>query len=465
MTRLVNVSNRLPFPAASSAPGGLVTGVLSAMRLRGGIWFGCEGASGDGASDSVEIAKEREITFAKIRLPNKLFSGYYDGFSNGTLWPLFHSFLDGFRYREQDHDDYRAVNELFARGLQPLLRDGDLIWVHDYHLIPLARCLRVLDVDAPIGFFLHVPFPSFEILRALPSYADLIEALLSYDVIGFQTDIDREAFLGAMQIMWGFETVKSDGSVIHGNRKIVTGVFPIGVDLEAIARSSQEGIESEVVRRMNEGLLARKLIIGVDRLDYSKGILERFEAYRHFLEDYPENIGAVTYLQVAPLGRLNVQAYARVRELLEQSAGRTNGRYATADWTPVRYLNRNIPHDIVMGLLRSAQVCLVTPLRDGMNLVAKEFIAAQDPKDPGVLILSDRAGAACELLDVLLVNPYDTKAIARAIQAAVSMPLVERQARHEKLLGVLQKHDIHAWQARFVKTLSTFATRAVVKSV
>ncbi len=223
-----------------------------------------------------------------------------------------------------------------------------------------------------------------------------------------------------------------------------SGVFPIGVDVEALSRSAAKAVSSGRVQHMKDGLLGRRLIMGVDRLDYSKGLLERFEAYRHFLEDCPEHLGRVTYLQIAPLGRQNVKAYARIRDALDQSSGCTNGRFAEVDWTPIRYLNRNFPHATLMGFLRLADVCLVTPVRDGMNLVVKEFVAAQDPADPGVLILSDRTGAACELTEALLVNPYDTRGIAHALKQALEMPLAERRARQEKLLIALGKNDIHA---------------------
>lgn len=459
--RLVNVSNRLPFPGSASSPGGLATGVLAAMHGRGGLWFGWNGETHAVDSDRVDITVEAGIAFARISLPEALRNDYYNGFANGTLWPLLHNFLDGFRYRGEQYGAYNAANELFARRLRPLLKRDDLIWVHDYHLFPLGRCLRALDVGSPIGFFLHVPFPHLEILRALPTFAELIESLLAYDLVGFQTQADRQAFLGAVAALWGHAATRADGSVVFDGRVVLTEVFPIGVDTEVIVRSAVLGARSELVARMNEGLLGRKLIMGVDRLDYSKGILERFEAYQHFLENYPRNLGNVTYLQIAPLSRLDVQAYARMRDALEQSAGRTNGRYATADWTPIRYVNRNFPHEVLMGFMRSAHVCLVTSLRDGMNLVAKEYVAAQDPEDPGVLVLSDRAGAACELTDALIVNPYDASAVAGAIQAAVCMSLAERRARHERLLASLRRNDIHTWQSRFL----TLLTRCGVSNV
>lgn len=454
MQRIVNVSNRLPFPGANSAPGGLASGVLAAMHAQRGLWLGWDGDLHPADPERLAITSQNDIAFARISLPGRLRDLYYNGFANGALWPLLHSFLDRFRYRAEEQRAYQAVNEIFAQRLQPLLGADDLIWVHDYHLFPLARCLRARGIRAPIGFFLHVPFPSYETLRALPTFADLIDALLSYDLVGFQTSADRHAFVAAVEQLHGRGAVQADRSIVIEGRQVLTDVFPIGVDSEAIARSAELGARSEFVTRTGAGLGSRKLILGVDRLDYSKGILERFEAYRDFLDRYPSNIGNVTYLQIAPLGRLDVEPYARMREALEQSVGRTNARYACADWTPIRYLNRDFEHQVLMGFMRSAHACLVTSLRDGMNLVAKEYVCAQDPADPGVLVLSDRTGSACELTDALIVNPYDSSAVADAIQAAIDMPLTQRRARHERLLCAVRRNDIHAWRSRFLELLA-----------
>jgi trehalose 6-phosphate synthase len=291
-------------------------------------------------------------------------------------------------------------------------------------------------------------------LRALPVFAELVRAFLSYDLVGFQTNIDRQSFLEAVGKLWGPDCLCPDGTIVLNTRTVRTGVFPISVDVDSIAQGAADAAGSVPVQRMVQGLLGRRLIIGVDRLDHSKGLLERFRAYRHFLERFSEYAGRVTFLQIAPLGRQNVRAYQEIRDALERSSGRTNGRFADTDWTPIRYLNRNFPHTTLMGFLRNAHVCLVTPLRDGMNLVAKEFIAAQDVDNPGVLILSNRAGAACELPDALLVNPYDTQGIARALQSALAMPLAERRERHQKLLTALRNNDIHQWYSRFLEQLT-----------
>jgi trehalose 6-phosphate synthase len=462
LSRLVNVSNRVALPRAADAAGGLAVGLRAAMQDRGGLWFGWSGETA--APEAVEapprVQKRADVSFATIEIPPRLQELYYDGFANGTLWPLLHYFLDNLRYSDEQYEAYLAVNALFARQLRPLLRSDDLIWVHDYHLMPLARELRQQGVRAPIGFFLHVPFPHFEVLRALPVHRELLEALLAYDVLGFQTEADHQAFLGAVRAVWGEAAAAgAQGTVRVGtNHPVRTGVFPIGVDVEAIAQSAERSVDSPRLRSLLHGLLGRQLIIGVDRLDYSKGLLERFEAYQHFLEQSPQYRGRVTYLQIAPLGRQKVRAYARIREALEHSAGRINGQFGDVDWTPIRYINRNFPHGHLMALLRMSQVCLVTPLRDGMNLVAKEFVAAQDPQNPGVLVLSDRAGAAAELTAAVLVNASDTRGMARALTRALDMPLAERRERHEQLLAALREHDIHAWSSRFVAELSASAT-------
>jgi trehalose 6-phosphate synthase len=459
VNRLVNVSNRVALPNANLSAGGLAVGLLSAMRESGGLWFGWNGrTTPDDRSDAPLIQVHEGIRFATVSLPETLHDLCYNGFANGTLWPLLHYFLDGFRFQDDEYAAYREVNSRFARSLQPLVRDSDLIWVHDYHLIPLAEKLRSLGVRARLGFFLHVPFPQFEVLRALPPVRELMGALLSYDLVGFQTSADRDSFLEAAEALWGNEVTIAGDTIRLRGHTLRAGVFPIGVDVDEIAKSAEIAASSPHVQRMTRGLSGRQLIIGADRLDYSKGLLERFEAYRRFLEQSPEHLGHVTYLQIAPLGRQEVKAYARIRDALERKAGRINGAFADIDWTPIRYLNRNFPHEVLPGMLRQAHAGLVTPVRDGMNLVAKEFIAAQDPADPGVLILSDRAGAANELRDALLINPYDTLGIASAIRTALHMPLAERQARQERLQQTLRRHSIHVWRDSFLQSLRDSGT-------
>jgi trehalose 6-phosphate synthase len=438
-------------------PGGLAVGLLAAMQARRGLWFGWDGETTEVASEDPAVVRKDGVTFASIDIDQAEYRDFYLGFCNGALWPLFHYFVDGFRYNDVHYEAYQRMNQRYARMLQPLLEPDDLIWVHDYHLFPLAQKLRDAGLRQPIGLFLHIPFPNIEVLRVLPVYGELLQALVAYDVLGFQTETDRDAFRGAVAYMWGQQALTDADSVTVGGRRVITGVYPIGVDVDAIQNEATESLVSEPVKRMLTGLLGRRLMIGVDRLDYSKGLVERFKAYERFLETHPENQNRVTFLQIAPLSRADVRAYAEIRRDLEQTTGRTNGRFAETDWTPIRYLNRNFPHDVLMGFMRSALVGIVTPVRDGMNLVAKEFVAAQDPADPGVLILSTLAGAARELGSAVMVNPYDTRGMAHAIQQAFNMPLAERRERHQAMLEVVRRNSIDAWHTSFVQTLESCA--------
>ena len=458
MSRLVAVSNRITVPKRGIAPGGLAVGLLTAMQARRGMWFGWDGETAEVAAVEPSIVRKDGVTFASIDFDQSEYQDFYLGFCNGTLWPLFHYFVDGFRYNDAHYEAYQRMNQRFARLLQPLLEPDDLIWVHDYHMFPLAQRLREAGVTQPIGLFLHIPFPNIEVLRALPVYGELLQAMLAYDVLGFQTETDRDAFRGAVAYVWGSQVLTSPNSISLGGRRVVTKVFPIGVDVDAIGREATESQDTDACKRMVAGLLGRKLMIGVDRLDYSKGLVERFRAYERFLETHPENQNRVSFLQIAPLSRADVRAYAEIRRDLEQTTGRTNGRFADTDWTPIRYLNRNFPHDVLMGFMRSALIGIVTPVRDGMNLVAKEFVAAQDPADPGVLILSTLAGAARELTSAVMVNPYDTRGMAHAIQQAFNMPLAERRERHHAMLEVLRRNSISAWHTSFVETLESCST-------
>lgn len=453
MSRLVCVSNRISLPRKSAAPGGLAVGILSALKRTGGLWFGWGGETVDHDPGDPDIHIRDGVTYATVDLRQRDFELYYNGYANEVLWPLFHYFLKGMRYNSEQRDAYETVNRTFAAKLLPLLEPRDTVWIHDYHLIPLGRLLRESGVKRPVGFFLHIPFPNIEMLRVLPSYAELLRDLTCYDVVGFQTQNDLRAFHSGIEHLFGQDAIKTDGRIRIGERTLRAEVFPIGVDVNAVQEEAAHAIDTDVVRRMTDSLMGRSLMMGVDRLDYSKGLVERFQAYQHFLETYPDNLGRITYIQIAPLSRTDVRAYVDIRQQLEQAAGRTNGRFADTDWTPIRYLNRNFPHATLMGFLRAAKVGIVTPLRDGMNLVAKEFVAAQDPTDPGVLILSNLAGAARELGSALLVNPYDGRAVGHAIQAALSMPLPERRERHAAMMQVLKRNDIAAWTRRFVETL------------
>jgi trehalose 6-phosphate synthase len=463
VTRLVAVSNRVNVPRPRAIPaGGLAVGVLAAMKSRGGLWFGWSGEVTDGEPGAPNLTARQGVTFATIGLPRDDFEPYYGGYCNGALWPMFHYFIGAVQYSEPQHAAYARVNRLFAGRLRPLLCDDDLIWVHDYHLIPLGRELRALGVTRPLGFFLHTPFPHAEALRALPHFDSLVRDLLAYDLVGFQTRRDLACFRSAVAEVHGAAVLRADDTVLHGGHRTRLGVYPIGIDVDAVQQEARHSLSSDSVKRMSIGLLGRRCVIGVDRLDYSKGLVDRFLAYERYMEAHPESLNHITFLQIAPLSRTDVRTYAEIRRSLEQTAGRINGRFADTDWTPIRYLNRNFSHETLMGFLRSACVGVVTPVRDGMNLVAKEFVAAQDPADPGVLVLSTLAGAAEAMNDALLVNPRDPRAVADAVHQALTMPRDERRARHEQLMQELAGNDIHAWHGRFVQQLQSCVSPDVV---
>jgi trehalose 6-phosphate synthase len=453
VARLVCVSNRISLPRRGAAPGGLAVGVLAALQNTGGVWFGWSGETTEEPGAEPEVLFRGNIQFATIDLKPAEFDAYYNGYCNSTLWPIFHYFPDRFTHEEAQYHAYHTVNAQFARQLMKLLKPDDAVWIHDYQLIPMGRYLRQLQFRGPIGFFLHIPFPHRQVLRVLPNYAELVRELCHYDLVGFQTEDDLRSFLSCVEQPEA--RLPGQKSFLEvGGRNVRVGVYPIGVDVEAVSAAAAASLSQDKVQRMIASLLGRKLIIGVDRLDYSKGLTERFASFEHFLDTFPDNRGRVTFLQIAPLSRSDVHAYSEIRHALEAAAGRLHGHFAEADWTPIRYLNRNYSHTTLMGFLRAAKVGLVTPIRDGMNLVAKEFVAAQDPEDPGVLILSPMAGAAPELSGALQVNPYDKRGMAFALQTALNMPLSERLERQQQMLSAVREHDIHNWYHRFVDDLT-----------
>ncbi|MBA3562501.1 MAG: trehalose-6-phosphate synthase [Gammaproteobacteria bacterium] len=452
MSRIIAVSNRVPVGGKSS--GGLAVGVLAALEEYGGVWFGWNGEIVDGDMPDPEIERRGRVTYATLPLNRQDFDDYYNGFSNNILWPLFHFQLGVFSYDRRQFEAYCRVNALFARKLAPLIEPGDLIWVHDYHLILLASELRRAGIEQPIGFFLHVPFPGVDVLRALPPYQAMLRGLCAYDVVGFQTQRDLRSFEENIaqqdfgDAMLADRRVGSKGCDVHAD------VFPIGIDVAGIKRLAQEAVGTPPIARMADSLHGRQLVIGVDRLDYSKGLPERFRAYERLLEQNTDLRGELVFMQIAPPSRTGVRAYVEIREELEQTAGNINGRYAEMDWMPIRYLNRKYSRRTLMGLLRIARVAVVTPLRDGMNLVAKEYVAAQDPENPGALVLSTLAGAARELDDATLVNPYDIEDVSEGIMQAIAMPLAERRERHRAMIEALERNDITRWRTRFVDALS-----------
>ncbi len=453
MSRLVVISNRVALPNEDRA-GGLAVALRAALEERGGLWFGWSGARASEPSAEVHRQQAGRITYATMDLSRAEHDGYYSGFSNRTLWPLLHFRLDLVEYSRQNLDAYLRVNAKFADALAPMLRKGDTAWVHDYHLLPLGALLRERGFRGRIGFFLHVPMPSSDMLAALPGHEALFGNLSAYDLVGLHTRRDVERLQDYMRLYRNAQVRNDSGDIfLPGRRRFHVAHFPISIDTAAIERQAAEAVRRPTVRRLRASLSGRRLVIGVDRMDYSKGLPQRLRAYERYLETR-ESGPALTYLQIAPPSRSDVAEYQQLRKRLDGLAGHINGRHAQPDWTPVRYVNRNFSHDVLTGFYRSAAVGLVTPLRDGMNLVAKEYVASQDPEDPGVLVLSRFAGAAYELSEALLVNPYDIEGVAEAIVRAENMPLAERRERHAAMLRTLRRNDINAWRRSFLDALA-----------
>jgi len=417
------------------------------------MWFGWSGEVGDEPDPEVRVTRRGGLTFATMDLERRDHEEYYNGFCNSVLWPLCHYRTHYVEYKRNEWQAYNRVNELFARKLAPMLEPDDLVWVHDYHLFSLASKLRPLGVKNRIGFFLHIPFPAWGLWRSLPAYKELLQHTCEYDLVGFQTRDDLIAFHNCVR--YGLNLgVRDDNWITASHRELVADVFPISIDVGEVAEAARNSRNSSSRKRLVSSLRKRTLIIGVDRLDYSKGLLSRFLSFERLLERFPEHNGKCVFLQVAPQSRKDVEAYTAIRRELQEAAGRINGRFADFDWMPIRYLNQGFGRDRLMGFLRTAQVGLVTPLRDGMNLVAKEYVAAQDPDNPGVLVLSRLAGAARELYGgAIMVNPFDLDDVAEGIDAALRMPLAERIERWRKMMDVLQRHDIAAWRSSFLARL------------
>jgi trehalose 6-phosphate synthase len=452
LAQLVVVSNRVAIPDKNAAQraGGLEVAVNAAFKDRSGIWFGWSGKVTAQTRIMTRKAHGR-VTYITLDLSKEDHQEYYNGFANRVLWPILHYRVDLAEFSRRDLSGYLRVNDHFARQLHKVLAPDDIIWVHDYHLIPLARALRERGHENRIGFFLHIPCPPPEMLTALPHHERLIPSLCAYDLVGFQTGDDAFNFSRYLARECGLHD--RDFNFMVDGRTMRVDVFPVGIETGAFARLAHRSARTPLVRKVLASLAGRALIIGVDRLDYSKGMLHRLAAFEAFLKAHSQWRGKVTYLQIAPKSRSEIPEYADIAEGIGAAAGRINGAYGEADWTPIRYVNRAYSRGAHAGVDSAARVGLVTPLRDGMNLVAKEYVAAQDPDDPGVLILSQFAGAAHECKEALLVNPYDPDAVASAIGQALAMPLDERRARHKAMFEVLSRHDIQAWADRFLAAL------------
>ena len=454
MSRLIVVSNRVnpPSAAGEETVGGLAMALAAALRQYSGVWFGWSGKTTPKFTGQLAIQTVDGVTAAVVDLEEADLDEYYNGYANKTLWPLFHYRTDLTAYDRIYGQGYQRVNRRFAETLSPLIEPDDVIWVHDYHLIPLASELRMLGIKNRIGFFLHIPWPAHQVFTTLPGHGRLVEAMFDYDLVGFQTLEYLQAFEEYVVAEARGSQPTPDTLKAYG-RTLKVGAYPIGLDAPDFARM----LKSPRARRMRDLMTAatvfRYLVVGVDRLDYSKGLEERFIGFERFLADNPQMRRQVLMLQIAPVSREAVEAYQEIRGRLDALSGRINGEFADVDWNPFRYVNRNYRRDELAGIYGAARVGLVTPLRDGMNLVAKEYVAAQNPDDPGVLILSRFAGAARQLTEALLVNPNSPEEIADALKRALAMEKPERVRRWSALFDNVQREDVTAWRDAFVSAL------------
>ncbi|MDI3509827.1 MAG: trehalose 6-phosphate synthase [Betaproteobacteria bacterium] len=459
MGRLVVVSNRVADPR-KSASGGLAVALGQALESTGGLWFGWSGrvaAPGEAEAGRLHTQMAGRVQLVTMDLSPTDHDSYYLGYSNGVLWPVFHYRLDLANFDGGHIGGYQRVNRRFAHQLAALLRPDDVVWVHDYHLIPLAAELRAMGCRQRMGFFLHIPLPPPLILAAIPEHDWLMRSLFAYDLVGFQSEVDLAHFSRYVRTeadaqVQGPNAFRAFGKTVHA------ASFPIGIDVDEFQALGRAADAQDLYHQMREEYSRRRLLLGVERMDYSKGLPQRLKAFRQLLQSYPENHGSATLIQIAAPSRESVDAYASLRQELESLSGQINSNFGELDWMPVRYIHRNVARKRLPGLYRAASVALVTPLRDGMNLVAKEYVAAQDPDDPGVLVLSRFAGAAEQMTEALLVNPYDATRTAEAMQSALRMPLEERRRRHAALLEGIRTQDVHWWRQQFLDTLASIQT-------
>ena len=452
VARLVIVSNRVALPGEKRA-GGLAVAVKAALRGRKGVWCGWSGRTTEDEPGAPEIIEGRNVSFVALDLSVADHQEYYNGFANSVLWPLLHYRVDLQDYSRADLSGYIRVNAYFAEQVSKILQPDDIVWVHDYHLMRLALELRARGHDNPIGFFLHIPCPPPDILQALPKNAETLGALAAFDLVGFQTENDTDNYGKYLETLGAAPSRDGRYFEIDG-RRVQIDTFPVGIETGIYARAARAAAHTPFITEMLDSLGGRKLLLGVDRLDYSKGIVQRMQAFEHLLAERPQWRGKATFLQITPKSREQASGYKEMEDTVTGLVGHINGQYGEAAWTPIRYVNRSYSRKQLAGVYRCAQAALVTPLRDGMNLVAKEYVAAQDETDPGVLILSQFAGAVAELDGALIVNPHEREAVSAAIERALSMPLDERRARHARMFERIADHDVSRWASAFIQRLA-----------
>ncbi|MFQ5707361.1 MAG: trehalose-6-phosphate synthase [bacterium] len=467
-SRLLIVSNRLPVVLDQSetgdwlvqpGSGGLVTAMAPVLKHRGGIWIGWAGTVAEGGNtlENVLAAKTQKFgyTLKPVHLTSDEKEKYYEGFANEIIWPLFHDFTSHCNFRPEYWLAYQRVNQKFAGAITQNMRHNDFIWVHDYHLMTVARELHAMGVTSKIAFFLHIPFPPLDILVRLPWRFEILHALLEYDLIGFQTFRDRRNFVHCVRTLLKGLRIEGRGQVNSmrlDNREIRVGVFPNSIDFREFAKSAATQEVSDRAWYIHEDIPKQKIILGVDRLDYTKGIPERLEAYRSALKKFPELQENTTLIQVVVPSRRSIPKYASLKTEIERLVGEINGQFTRSGWVPIHYIFRSLERPELLAYYRTAEIALITPLKDGMNLVAKEYCACC-LENTGVLIMSEFAGAAAQLQKyALLVNPHDIEGIAEAIYRAFKMDSDETKWRMRRLRQIIRKYDIFWWVDSFLTT-------------
>ena len=469
MAKNIIVSNRLPVQANkvgdewsfTPTSGGLATGMKSFHKEGDSLWVGWPGVSSDILDDNSkkQIHEDLEkIRYCPVSLDNNELDHFYFGFSNKCLWPLFHYFIEFHQFDTQQWEYYVKVNQKFADEVLRVIRDGDKVWVHDYQLLLCPQMIKDIMPDVTVGFFLHIPFPSFEIFRIFPEREKLLNGLLGADLIGFHTYDYERHFLSSVKRILNLEV--NFNIILHNGREITVNTFPMGIDYDKFETSAYDNLKmeasksSELKKQINTHKLENrgKLILSIDRLDYTKGILNRLLAFEHFLDSFPEYHDKVRLVMLAVPSRSEVVQYKNLKRQTDEVVGRINGKFASVNWTPVWYYYRSMEFENLIDLYVSSDVAMITPLRDGMNLVAKEYLATRVNND-GVLILSELAGSSKELPQALLVNPFDIEQLSKSIKTALDMPLKEQIERNTLLRKRIRRYDINKWSSNFMKAL------------
>ncbi len=470
LSRILLVSNRLPVTIQKtntgldfrSSVGGLATGLQSVQSDQEILWIGWPGTVAKEDRKEAETGLIQQHNYAPVFMSERLVEKFYEGFCNRTIWPLLHSFPMYTKYSASEWEAYKEANALFAEKVIKTARHDDTIWIHDYHLMLLPKLLRDHFPRASIGFFLHVPFPPYDILRLLPQSKEIVESLLSADLVGFHTHDYAQAFLGSVRRILGYDNAL--GQIMLGDRVVQVDVFPMGIDFDRFSHAAQDAAALKEVEKIHQRIGKRKIVFLVSRLDYTKGIPQSLDAIEEFFEHYPQWRENVTFILVVVPSRERVERYASLKRQIDEQVGSIISAYATLDWVPIRYIYRNLDFPFLVALYEASDAALITPLRDGMNLIAKEYLAVQNDCE-GVLILSELAGAAKELLESVIVNPNNTEDVAAAIDRALTMPVEEQRRRNEIMRRRLQSYGLEQWVRAFLRRLNDVVSQSQALSV